>query len=485
MGKMKTICLLGMFVCSNLSFAVADTAVNLGDFLEDLSANNPFFVSENLRYDIEASRRDSTLGGGDFNFKTSADYQYNEAVGIDAFSAPIQKKSTGTVGIGKEVWATGGNFSAEAQTIYSDSKTSPYLEYYNIDSRYAYNQIAVSYTQPLLKNRGGFLSRYYYDNQDFAVKISKLLSEENIENFQKQQAFEFMQWILLKKQYEIYSNRLALSESELKRTEDKFNSNLVDKVDVIRARDSVSISKQNLKLVELKEKSKKAQLSIISKSDKLLKSDPVENILVEGFLSEQMHSVNKERLKSTSRILQILDLQIEQLKHSKKKYEQERKGDLSLYTKYTVKDSDKKFESAQNFNNQDAQVGVYYRIPWQNREAKARIKEYELQIQQAKSNYEEKHLNLLADLDSLYIQIKNIEDVLTLNKEQIVSAKEKTEEELKLYNQGRTQYTFVIASQDNQQNAELNYISNLITYKNLLIAYLEVMDVLGVTIVKK
>lgn len=47
--------------------------------------------------------------------------------------------------------------------------------------------------------------------------------------------------------------------------------------------------------------------------------------------------------------------------------------------------------------------------------------------------------------------------ILTLNQEQIESAKERTKEELKLYNKGRGDFTFVILSRDNEQNAKLTY----------------------------
>lgn len=476
MVNIRRVFLTGVLFFSGVSFAFADNVVTLETFLKELEGKHPFLMSEMLRYDIAAARRDSTTGSADFKFQASADHNYQEAVSIDTFSAPISQKTTGKLGIGKEVWATGGNFSADIQTIYSDSKTSPYLDYYNIDSRYAYNQISVAYKQPLLKNRGGFLSSYYYDNEDFTVKMSELISADNMENFNKQQAFSFLDLVMLGKQKDVYAKRLVLSENELKRTEDKFNSGLVDKVDVLRAKDSVRIAKQNLKLVSMKEESTKAKLNVILQSDILEKSSPVETSITEGFISTETHNANKKKLKENSRILKVADLQIQQLKHSKEKYVQEKKGDLSLYTKYTVKDSDKTFRTAQNFNKQDAQIGVYYSIPWGNREAKSRIKEFDLKIKQAKNSLSEQYLNLKANLDSLYIQIKDTEDVLALNKEQIASAKEKTEEELKLYNQGRTQYTFVISAQDNEQNAQLNYITNLINYKKLVISYLEIND---------
>ena len=79
-------------------------------------------------------------------------------------------------------------------------------------------------------------------------------------------------------------------------------------------------------------------------------------------------------------------------------------------------------------------------------------------------------------LTNLHIQIKELEEVLKLNQEQIESAKERTKEELKLYNQSRGDLTFVILSRDNEQNAKLTYAQNAMTYHKLIIEYRALMD---------
>jgi outer membrane protein TolC len=66
--------------------------------------------------------------------------------------------------------------------------------------------------------------------------------------------------------------------------------------------------------------------------------------------------------------------------------------------------------------------------------------------------------------------------VLKLNQEQIESARQKTEEELKLYNQGRGDLTFVIQSRDNEENAKLTYAQNSIFYHKLILQYHALLD---------
>ena len=99
-----------------------------------------------------------------------------------------------------------------------------------------------------------------------------------------------------------------------------------------------------------------------------------------------------------------------------------------------------------------------------------------LQVKQIQMQLEEISLDLASAVTNIYIQVEELEKVLTLNQEQIQSAKRKTEEELKLYNQGRGELTFVIQSRDSEQNAKLRYAQNAVTYHKLLIEYRAIMD---------
>ena len=85
-------------------------------------------------------------------------------------------------------------------------------------------------------------------------------------------------------------------------------------------------------------------------------------------------------------------------------------------------------------------------------------------------------LDLESSMVSLLIRIVELEKVLALNRAQIESAEEKTEEELKLYNRGRSQLTFVIQSRDNEQNARLSLAENAALYHGLILQYRALLD---------
>ena len=85
-------------------------------------------------------------------------------------------------------------------------------------------------------------------------------------------------------------------------------------------------------------------------------------------------------------------------------------------------------------------------------------------------------LELEAALVNTRIRIDELAEVLRLNREQIVSAREKTGEELKLYGQGRGNLTFVIQSRDSEERAKSTYAENALTYQKLVIQYLALTD---------
>jgi len=79
-------------------------------------------------------------------------------------------------------------------------------------------------------------------------------------------------------------------------------------------------------------------------------------------------------------------------------------------------------------------------------------------------------------LRRIWIEITELEKVLVLNQEQVETAIEKTEEEQKVYDQGRSDLTFVIQSRDDVSLARLRYATNAATYQKLLLSYRAMID---------
>ena len=98
------------------------------------------------------------------------------------------------------------------------------------------NGVAATYSHPFLQNKGGVLSRLGYELQGYSVKAVNVNILENQESFLLEVGDSFIDGVLLVEQRRILYKRLELAKEELERTSRKRKQNLVDEVDVLRAR---------------------------------------------------------------------------------------------------------------------------------------------------------------------------------------------------------------------------------------------------------
>ena len=469
MIRLKTILLLitGFYSLTSLLYA---QTITQEEFLNQLRRVHPVFEKEKLTAQIEKQEQKSLLGTQDWNVISSVNFIHEEpAVAI----AGPEKTDAFTVdgGVQKLFWKTGGRLSASFSSSRANIKIDPF---YGFPESFYQNQISLTYTHPLLKNRNGFLDRFQYELKQYDIDFSDIQALENQEDFLANCAAKFLDWVFLTEQKKIVSERLKLSEEELSRTKRKREANLVDEVDVIRAEDAVRIWRQNQVLVESQWKALQAELAVLSQNDGLYDVSPQFDLYQVEELIPLSDAISQ--LKESSRLIKTLSIRLKQLQYARRGFEETSKPDLSLMTQFSTKNLDESFGKSLGMDKPDALVGLQFSVPLGNRTARSQVAKTDLQIAQLEKQLDEVTLSLTSALTNLHIQIKELEEVLKLNQEQIESAKEKTEEELKLYNQGRGQLTFVIQSRDSEQNAKLGYAQNALTYHKLIIEYRALMD---------
>ena len=121
-------------------------------------------------------------------------------------------------------------------------------------------------------------------------------------------------------------------------------------------------------------------------------------------------------------------------------------------------------------------LGLQLSFPIGYTAAQSHIQRTDLEATQLEARRDEVILELSSAIANVHTQITELAEVLRLNQEQIESAQRKTNEEQRLYNQGRGQLTFVIQSRDSEQRARLTYAANALTYQKLLLQYRALMD---------
>jgi len=439
-------------------------------FLERLQRVHPLFEREALTSRIETEERKSLKGAEDWNVFSSLSYSHEEPA--IAIASPEQTDAIAFEGgVERAFWRTGGRLSASYSTFRASFEIDPA---FGIPDLFYQNQVALTYTHPLMRNRSGFLDRLRYELKEYDIDISEVLSIENQENFLAGSAQKFLDWVFLTEQKRIVQERLKLSEEELARTERKREAHLVEEADVIRAEDAVRFWTQDKMLIESRWKSLQAELAVLTMDENLynvVPDFPLYAVSGQDPLEDEI-----KLLKTDSRLIRALYIRLKQTGHSRLGFENALKPDLSLMAQVNLKNAEEDYTGSLKMDKPDAMIGLQLSYPLGNRVTKHQITKTDLEIARLEKELENLTLTLVAALTDIHIEIGELKKVLDLNKEQIESARERTEEELKLYNQGRGELTFVIQSRDNEQNAKLLYAGNALAYQKLLIAYRALMD---------
>ncbi len=473
--QIPTLILLFVLV-SNASIANAQESeslqsVTLTEFLSKLKTEHPLFTKENLASEIFRSRQQSLAGAQDWNFASSIGYFSDEPV--ISFASP--EKTSGTSfsgGLEKTFWGTGGRLSTTITT--TSLKFALPMGFDAIPSDNYQSEMALTYIHPLMKNRKGFLDRLQYNLMQFDIDATEINALENEENFLTESANKFLNWVFLVEQRNIIDERLNLSRTELERTERKRKANLVEKVDLIRAGDAVRIAEQNMFLSESRLKGLKAELAVLTQQDDYDNTTP----LYELYNTETLPLLEEVRanIESDSRIVRMLNIRIQQLNLVRRGFKETAKPNLGLVAQLSKKELNESLSGSFGLEKTDALIALQFSIPLGNKTAKSNISQTDVQISQLQSQIREVVIGLTSIISNLHTQMTEMEKVLRLNVEQINSSREKTDEELKLYNQGRGDLTFVIQSRDNEQNAKLLYAVNALTYHGLFIQYRSLTD---------
>lgn len=453
-----------------LSFNAQAQTITQDEFIEQLKRIHPFFEKEKLAVSIEMEERSSFLGAADWNLFSSAGYSHEEP--SYAFAGP-EKTDAFQIsgGIEKVFWKTGGRLSASFNSYLANIEIDPL---YGFPNTFYENQIELSYSHPLLKNRNGFLDRHRYELKQFDIDCSEVQALENMEGFVSSCAGKFLDWTYLTEEASIIAERLKLSGEELERVRKKREANLVDQADVIRAEDAVRIWKQNQVLTESRWKALQAELAVLSQNNDIYNLTPEFDLYEIREMMPLGESI--AILMSDSRILKNIDIRLKQLEFARAGFENTSRPDLSLIAYANTKNIDESLGNSLGMDKPDAMLGLQLSVPLGNRTAKARIARTDIQILQLSKKKDELALALTSALTNIVIQINEMRSVLDLNRDQIEKSKEKTREELKLYNQGRGELTFVIQSRDSEQNAKLTYAQNALLYHKLILEYQSMMD---------
>jgi outer membrane protein TolC len=445
--------------------------MTLEEYLDIVEASHPYFSKEQLSVDIERKQAQSLLGDRDWFLSLVPSYSYlGKASAPEVSGGAVDQLNRVSLeaGMDKSLWSSGGRLGFSWTSGYTRSK-------FPTGNQDVYrNGVGATYTQPFLQNWKGKLDRLQYELSDYTIDSTQLQVWENQENFLYEVSVRFLDWAYYTRELSIREGRLGIAKQGLEEVNKRFRANLVDKVDVLRAEDSVRLAEQGVVFSRSQWKAKQAELAVIAGSDEITMRRPSYDIYRLEELPDREQSV--EELRSRSRILQTLSVLRRQLEYQKGGVEDQKKAQLDLSVTAGVYGRDESFADSLAIYQPEVIVSLIFAKPLGSRTAKGQIEKIDTQIAQVNGEIESTQRDLESALVNLLIQIQDLEQVLELNRRQIESAQEKTREELKLYNQGRSQLTFVIQSEDNEEAARLTYAGNAYLYHTLLLQYNALLD---------
>ena len=480
---MKKLFFFGVvFLC--LSINLSGETVSLEDFLDLVKTNHPLIVEENLTPEIETERRFRYTTSRDWVLGGQASLYHSKPISTGSFTPSTLDIVGVSASLSRSLWSTGGHLDLGWYTDYTE-QTLPSLSFPGSGGSEAIttgfprlyeHTLSLSFTKSILRNYGGQLNRLDYDLAEYTVDISRLQAIENQEQFLLEIALTFVDWALLEEQKKIMDQRLQLAQDQLELTTEKRRANLVDEVDVLRSEDAVRAARQNAFLLDSRSRAKQAELAVLAQTDSIRQLRPDYNLY--QLVTYPSFSEAIVTLEHNSRALKILEARHEQLQKLQGGFDESEKPNLDFNVGLAMKGGDNSLGNSLELTKPDFFLSLMFTQPLGARAARSNVYQTKLELQQNQVRYQRILLDLKSRLDALMIQLTDFEEILRLNQQEIESAQQKSEEELRLYNQGRGELTFVIQARDNMQNARLLYSENAAGYHRLYLQYLALSDLL-------
>ena len=465
--------------------------VTLEEFLQTVRSSHPFFQREMLQADIEKAVRERHLGGKDWLVESTPSFLHSEPVQSSPFDPERIDVLTLNARAARAYWGNGSRITVAWVTDVTD-QSLPGLPFPDPGgameipigaSTFYSHELRATYSIPLMRNRGGALDRLDYELSGYDVDLSEVRALENQETFLLEKGARFIEWVLLGEQRRIARDRLSLADEELERTRRKRRSNLVDEADVLRAQDAVQATRQVLLLIESRWKATRAELATVAGDDELYQTDPQMDLYRLPALDPIEDAVTA--VTAGSRLVRVLRWQESRLAHLEDGLDAAAQPELALNLIGALKGGDESFGKSFEVTQPDVGIGLEFRYPLGNRAATADVYATRLQRRQLEFAVRSVQVELAAAARNILVQLDELDGVLRSNVAQIETARLKTQEELKVYNQGRGDLTFVIQSRDAEARSKLAYAENAALYHTLVLQYRELADQLLPTLAGK
>ncbi len=446
-------------------------------FLENLMKQHPEFIKQSLNKQISEAEVKSAGAGNAWQLELNAQQAHQEEL-LASFSPESVDQSLLSASLGKQVWKTGAYLSVELEKTLSENEY-PAGYMFTAPSESDEQQLSVTFSQPLMKNFMGSQSNLAYDLSIQSSNITLLQSREAQEQFLFTMMDAYLDWLASSEEVAINAQRFELSRIQASEIKKRYDKNYVEKLDWLRAQDSRRLSEQQYLLSQARFAAKTQSLAHLSNMPELLSMKPDFSLYEFPDLPNLENLI--ENSKQSSRNMQLLDVQQQQLKRQIKSLKDETRPELNLNMRAAYKSEDQDGlppGSTTSDDGQDYSVGLNFKKPLGRSAAKNDYRKTELQLEQLALDKQYAQMELEANIRNLYIQLQQMKKILALNEDLVKAAELTTREEERVYQQGRSDLTKVITSRDQAWNVKLQFASNAVNYHKLYLQLNALTDTL-------
>jgi outer membrane protein TolC len=442
------------------------TSMDLEVFLKLAEENYPAFkaeTAESLRikeaYEIEKGKNEALIS-------ISPSLTLLGPTSSAEYSAETFNKFSTDFNIKKPVSATGGVLSFQGGTVFTQKISGTETVNYK-------NFFSAAYVQPLLKNLGGAVSSASLDSALFDKHSAELKSEENREVLLLDFVFKYLDWVFLYETEKIYGERLKLAEDQLLRIRERYTAKLVDRIDVLRAEDTLNNAINNRLAAAMRLKSRITELSVLLGKD-LSDINPVFSLYAAG----EKSSVLKTEPVDTQdlRVFRLASLALDKLKRQRQALLSAAKPQLDMTVQAGLNRKEQTFTEAFPPEDRDIYVSIIFSLPAGNKSAEASVRQNFYTEEKLKADSAQAALAYESLIKTIQNQLENYLKILEINKKQLESGEARTAEENRAYEQGRGQLTNVLLSRDAEEAAKLRYLENALACCRLCFQYSALMD---------
>jgi outer membrane protein TolC len=349
---------------------------------------------------------------------------------------------------------------------------------FGLDDFERYTQgVELSYVQPLLRNRGDALRRIGYDLAAFSVEARRVESLEIREEFLTEVAGIYIEWAGAVEQLDVARLRVQLAQGQLAQVRSLFRNNLVDQVDVLRARTALQGARQLVSELESASAALLARLEVLggtSYADRQPESPLSALPTVE--LSGASETREMSPAAGVPRSAQPLSVLIEQLRARKDSNSLRTMAELNLEVRAGIYGAGEDFNDSLTLDSTDASVAILGRVPLDYPDVEAENRFVDSQIVQLTADIARISRDVDAARRGLEIRLERLVEIIALAEEQLATAQAKTRAEQQLYAQARISLTTVIQSQDEEQQIRLALLESQARYHALVIQYRNLND---------